>query len=186
MLALQSCRTEPDYVSEQTRHADTVPSAAVKFDSQVMLFVYPDKNLTDSLTTALGSDRYYSQSDFTGEMFRKARILAKKRNIPTWSGTGRYFEFTTLDGAVIELRLSAYNEPWFMVAFDGKHTPEIIDLKISPGGQTKLSFRMAGTTGVKNQPFSSLPTLIPLTGIPQSGLNFQRWKATYREPPSGC
>ena len=126
MLALQSCRTEPDYVSEQTRHADTVPSAAVKFDSQVMLFVYPDKNLTDSLTTALGSDRYYSQSDFTGEMFRKARILAKKRNIPTWSGTGRYFEFTTLDGAVIELRLSAYNEPWFMVAFDGKHTPEII------------------------------------------------------------
>lgn len=126
LLALQSCRTEPDYVREQTRLPDSLPPEVVKFASPVMLFVYPDKKLTDSLTSTLGSERFYSQSDLTGEMFRKARILAEKKNIQTWSGTARYFEFITFDGAVIELKLSAYKEPWFMVTFDGEHTPEII------------------------------------------------------------
>ncbi len=123
---VHSCRTEPDYAHTQRKHPASLPSEVVKFDSPVMLFIYPDRNQTDSLTAILGNDRFYTQSDSAGEMFRKARKQAERKNLQTWSGTVRNFEFTTSDGAVIELRLSAYKEPWFMVTFDGQNSPQIV------------------------------------------------------------
>ncbi len=95
------------------------------FTNPVVAFIYPDNSLIDSLKKEMGNDRFYALSDKQGAEFSKARLLAEKHSLATWSGMVGKYRFVTNDGAIIDIDLSHIKDPWKVIVFNGKDTPEI-------------------------------------------------------------
>lgn len=125
LMTVLSCRR-----SSPPMPAPTLPvSAEVEikntFTDPVVAFIYPDNILIDSLRKEMGNDRFYALSDKQGAEFAKARLLAEKHRLATWSGMVGKYRFITNDGAIVDIDLSQIKEPWKVIVFNGKDTPEI-------------------------------------------------------------
>lgn len=127
MLTVFSCRrTEPPVP------APILPvSAEVEikgtFSSPVVAFIYPENALIESMKKEMGIDRFYAISDSRGAEFSKARLLAEKHQLNTWSGTTGKYRFITNDGAIVDIDLNQIKEPWKVIVFNGKDAPAMVD-----------------------------------------------------------
>ena len=129
LLTVVSCRRSDPPVSAPAVSDSTEKEILHTFSSPVVAFIYPDHSQVETLKKEMGSNRFYSLSDQYGAEFSKARLLAEKNKLSTWSGTAGKYRFVTEDGAIIDIDLSRIHEPWKVIVFNGKDTPVVTEAR---------------------------------------------------------
>lgn len=181
LLTVVSCRRSDPPVPAPTVSDSTEKEILHTFSSPVVAFIYPDDSQVESLKKEMGTNRFYSLSDQHGAEFSKARLLAEKNKLTTWSGTAGKYRFVSNDGTIVDIDLSRIHEPWKVIVFNGKDTPVVagakeaediirkynhheIRNKNKPESATNVSIPDSGDTSIAEQPvrtenYSSIPGL---------------------------
>ncbi|MHC1776218.1 MAG: lipid A deacylase LpxR family protein [Lentimicrobium sp.] len=129
LLTVVSCRRPDPPVPVPPVSDSTEKEILHTFSKPVIAFIYPDNSQAELLKKEMGNDNYYSLSDQHGAEFAKARHVAEKQKLTSWSGTAGKYRFVTSDGAIIDIDLSRINDPWKVIVFNGKDTPVVAGAK---------------------------------------------------------
>jgi hypothetical protein len=127
IILLASCHQQETPVPVNVQPTTAESAQIEPFDKPVVIFIYPDKDKSDSLQQKIGSDQFYAFSDKNGARFTEVRRLAEANNLTTWSGNASKYRFETPDGALIEMDLSRMAPSWNVILFNGQDTPVLAD-----------------------------------------------------------
>ncbi|MFH1120918.1 MAG: lipid A deacylase LpxR family protein [Bacteroidota bacterium] len=123
LLMVFSCSRPEAVVPDADIPASGQSDFEMTFNSPVIVFVYPDHKQAESLKKEAGTDYFYKLSDKSGTEFAKARNLAERYKLATWSGTTAKYRFVTRDGTVVDMDLSRTSQPWKLIIFNGSDAP---------------------------------------------------------------
>ncbi|MBW6492034.1 MAG: lipid A deacylase LpxR family protein [Lentimicrobium sp.] len=157
IIFLVSCRENNKSVT--TSETKTTDKQTIEqFHKPVVLLIYPDLQIANSLKKAMGDDAYYELSDKNSTYFHELRTILKHRGIAVMTGENKFFRFYSSNGAITEINLASLESPWQVIIFNGTEGPLLvspekaksrlsslfpfIETKTSPGKSISLKERL--------------------------------------------